>query len=80
MRMKKIPVRMLAILLVCMTVLLSVCLELLSVPAMAAEEKAACYTVRIAHVEHGSIALKEDDICRQETRFICRLPHRRAIT
>lgn len=52
---------MLAILLVCMTVLLSVCLELLSVPAMAAEEKAACYTVRIAHVEHGSIALKEDD-------------------
>ena len=61
MRMKKIPVRMLAILLVCMTVLLSVCLELLSVPAMAAEEKAACYTVRIAHVEHGSIALKEDD-------------------
>ena len=61
MRMKKIPVRMLAILLVCMTVLLSVCLELLPVPAMAAEEKAACYTVRIAHVEHGSIALKEDD-------------------
>ena len=61
MRMKKIPVRMLAILLACMTVLLSVCLELLSVPAMAAEEKAACYTVRIAHVEHGSIALKEDD-------------------
>ena len=46
MRMKKIPVRMLAILLVCMTVLLSVCLELLSVPAMAAEEKAACYTDR----------------------------------
>lgn len=61
MRMKKIPVRMLAILLVCMTVLLSVCLELLSVPAMAAEEKAACYTVRIANLEHGSIALKEDD-------------------
>ena len=61
MRMKKIPVRMLAILLVCMTVLLTVCLEVLSVPAMAAEEKAACYTVRIANVEHGSIALKEDD-------------------